>query len=475
MVCKEQIFLNLTQNKQAMKKAIFTLLIMMMSVIIPSSVLFAQEDDSMDDGKVVKDRYGEDSVSCVMNISLYREFFKQWKASNYQNETIKDAITPWRWVLLNCPKGTQNTYIDGVKIMQYQIENAKDPALKDKYIDTLMMVHDQRIEYFGKEGYVLGRKGVDLMNYRPKDYDKAYEIFKRSVELEGNKSAGPVIVFYFQSAISMVKDGKADTAVIFDTYDIISNIIDYNLNKYKDNAKEKGNWEIVQGNVELRLEPFATCKDIISIYRVKFEQKPDDIDLLRKISTLLDKKGCQEDRLYYDVTKRLYQLDPTPQSAYMIGKMLLKEEKYAESIDYFKEVDKSGDTVMTQKAYKYIADAYRSINNYPSSRTYALKAAALDPTDGEPYILIGDLYASSALDCGDNDLTKHITYWVAVDKYYKAKQVDPDIADVADKRIASYSEYFPAAQTIFFYHLNEGDTYTVECWINETTKVRAAK
>jgi tetratricopeptide (TPR) repeat protein len=458
-----------------MKKALFTLLIMLMSVIIPSPALFAQEGDPSDDGKVVKDRYGEDSVTCVMNISLYREFFKQWKASNYQNETVKDAIAPWRWVFLNCPKGTQNTYIDGVKIMQYQVENAKDPGLKDKYIDTLMMVYDQRIEYFGKEGYVLGRKGVDLMNYSPQDFTQAYEIFKRSVELEGNKSAGPVVVRYFQTAISVVKDGKADTAVIFDTYDIISNIIDYNLNKYKDNAEEKKNWEMIQGNIEVMLEPYATCKDIIAIYRVKFEQRPDDIELLRKISTLLDKKSCQEDKLYFDVTKKLYELDPTPSSAYMIGKMLLKEEKYTESIEYFKQVEKGGDTVTMQKAFKYIAEAYRSINNYPSARTYALKAAALDPRDGEPYILIGDMYAASAPDCGDNDLTKHITYWVAVDKYYKAKQVEPDLAEVADKRIASYSEYFPAAQTIFFYHLNEGDTYTVECWINETTKVRASK
>ena len=77
-------------------------------------------------------------------------------------------------------------------------------------------------------------------------------------------------------------------------------------------------------------------------------------------------------------------------------------------------------------------------------------------------------------DCGDNDLTKHVTFWVAVDKYYKAKQVEPELAADADSRIATYSQYFPAAQTIFFYHLNPGDTYTVECWINETTKVRAS-
>lgn len=439
-----------------------------MSTVVPTTVLIAQTGQE-------SDRYGEDSVTCIMNISLYREFFKQWKASGYKNETVKDAIAPWRWVFLNCPKGTQNTYIDGVKIVTYLINNTKDPDLRNMYIDTLMMVYDQRIQYFNREGYVLGRKGVDLMNLRPDDFDKAYEIFKNSVELEGNKSSGPVLVFYFQSAISMVKAGKADTSNIFDTYDIISNIIDHNLVKYKSNDKKRGNWEIVQSNVEVRLEPFATCKDIVAIYRKKFDQNPDDIELLKKISGLLDEKDCHEDQLYFDVTTRLYDLEPTPESAYMIGKMLLKEERFSESIEYFKQVEGIEDTATLAKAYKYIAEAYRGLKNFPSSRTYALKTIALDPNDGEPYLLIGDLYAASASDCGDNDLTKRVAYWAAVDKYYRAKSVDPEIAEIADKRIASYSVYYPSMETIFFYGYHEGDSYTVECWINETTKVRASK
>jgi tetratricopeptide (TPR) repeat protein len=458
-----------------MKKAVFLLFIMMMSVMVPVSVLYAQEEDESDEGPGGSGRYGEDSVTCIMNISLYREFFKQWKASGYKNETVNDAINPWRWVFLNCPKGTQNTYIDGVKIVSYLIGKTKDEELRSKYVDTLMMVYDQRIQYFNKEGYVLGRKGVDLLNYRPDANQEAFEIFQRSVELEGNKSSGPVLVFYFQTAISLVKEGKADTSVIFDTYDEISNIIDHNMKKYKDNSKKLSEWEIVQSNVEVRLEPFATCDDIVAIYTRKFEENPDDLELLKKISDLLDKKDCHENPLYFSVTTRIYELEPTPEAAYMIGKMLIVEEKYAESIEFFKQVEGIEDTAALVNAYKYISEAYRSLNNFPASRSFALKAAALDPTDGEPYLMIGDLYAASASDCGDNDLTKRVAYWAAVDKYYKAKSVDPELADVAGKRIASYSVYFPAIDDIFFYGYHEGETYTVECWINETTKIRAAK
>jgi tetratricopeptide (TPR) repeat protein len=213
----------------------------------------------------------------------------------------------------------------------------------------------------------------------------------------------------------------------------------------------------------------------VSIYRKKFDATPDDLVLLKKITKILDDKNCQNDPLYFEATKKLYQLEPSPESAYLIGKMLLNEGKYAEAIEFLKEADKLEDPKMIEKSYMYIAQAYRAMNNFPSSRTYALKVAALNPSNGDPYILIGDLYAESAKDCGDNDLTSRVAFWAAVDKYYKAKQVDPSKAEEADKKINTYSLYFPPVSTIFFYTLKEGDTYRVECWINEDTKIRGAK
>jgi tetratricopeptide (TPR) repeat protein len=456
-----------------MKRFIFAILFSLILSGIPSSFLFAQDEEI--NGGSSGSRYGSDSVTCIMNISLYREFFKQWKASNYQNETVEDLIEPWRWVFLNCPKGTQNTYIDGVRIMAYLIESAKDPALRNKYIDTLMMVYDQRIVNFGKEGYVLGRKGVDLATYRPEDTEQIYKDLKRSVELEGDNTAGPVLVYYMNSAVSMAKNGKADSVVIFDTYDVAAEIIDHNIKKNEGNAEEKSNWEAIQGNIELILEPFATCTDLVSIFRKKFTANPNDIELLKKITNILDDKNCHDDPLYFETTKKLYELEPTPASAYMIGKMLLNESKYEEAIVYLKEAEKLEDQNAIEKSYMYIATAYRALNNFPAARTYALKAAGLNPANGDAYILIGDLYAESAKNCGDNDLTSRVAFWAAVDKYYKAKQVKPELAEEADKRIASYSIYFPAISTIFFYTLKEGDVYRVECWINEDTKVRASK
>jgi len=409
----------------------------------------------------------EDSVECIMNLSLYTEFYKQWKGSGYKNESIHDAYGPWREVFRNCPAARLGTYVDGVKMITFFIKNETDQARKDAYIDTLMMLYDTRIENFGKEGYVLGRKGVNLYSMRLSDYEKAYEILSRSVELQENKSYPDVLVFFMRATKKMIDEGTASEDIIFDNYDVSSKIIESNLETYKDDAKKLANWENVRGNIDLIFEPFATCEAIIKIYTPKFQENPEDLKMLKKLTKLLDRKKCTDDPLYFDATVKLYDLEPSAESAYLIGKMLMKNQEFAKAIDYLKEAELMEDSDDRADCFLYIAECYRNQKSYSSARGYALKSAAERPGDGNPYIMIGDMYAASSSLCGDNEIAKKAIYWVAVDKYYKAKQIDPEIADVANDRINSYSIYFPPKEDIFFHNLNEGDEYIVECWINE--------
>ena len=86
--------------------------------------------------------------------------------------------------------------------------------------------------------------------------------------------------------------------------------------------------------------------------------------------------------------------------------------------------------------------------------------------------MIGDAYAASATSCGNGDLGRGGVYLVAVDKYAKAKSIDPSIAEVAQAKINKYSAYFPGKEDAFFKGVNNGDSYRVGCWIGESTTVR---
>ncbi len=197
--------------------------------------------------------------------------------------------------------------------------------------------------------------------------------------------------------------------------------------------------------------------------------------MLKKITDILDKKKCIESQLYFDATIQLYDLEPSPASAYLIAKMYLKESKFSDAIHYLSEATALEDEEDLAKIYFYMAQCNKELNKYSEARRNARKAIEYNSAYGAAYILIGDLYGTTAKDCGDNDLTKRVGYWAAVDKYVKAKQVDPEVAEMANNRIREYSAHFPTTETIFFYNLKEGDTYKVECWINETTRIRAAK
>jgi len=47
------------------------------------------------------------------------------------------------------------------------------------------------------------------------------------------------------------------------------------------------------------------------------------------------------------------------------------------------------------------------------------------------------------------------------------------VENAATQSINTWSQYFPSGEVLFFHQLKAGDSYRVECWINETTTVRA--
>jgi len=90
-------------------------------------------------------------------------------------------------------------------------------------------------------------------------------------------------------------------------------------------------------------------------------------------------------------------------------------------------------------------------------------------------MLIGTLYASSGPLCGPGTgWDSQVVTWPAIDKWQKAKSVDPSVAGEANKLIARYRQYMPAKGDIFQRSLTEGASFRVRCWIQETTTIRSA-
>lgn len=443
-------------------KNIRNLLVLIVLLLVSANQVFAQ--------KTIK-KYGEDSVSCITHTSLYREFYKQ--------KNFEDALPHWRWVFKNCPLASQNMYIDGAKMMAIKIKEAKDQKTRDSYIDTLMMVYENRIKYFGdtptsREGMVLGREAIELENYRPSDTVKVYQYLRRSVELEGVKSEPIIVSRYFVNVSNQVRNKRFPVDTIAELYDRLSDLVDAKLEIVKNDTSNLTKWNSVRALMENLFEPFATCDEIDRIFTRKFNKTPNDTVLLKKITRLLDIKDCTDRNLFFLATENLHKAKPTGQSAYLMGKLYLIKNDISKAESYFVEAIPNLDDVLKAKTCYYLAKINYDQKRYSEARSYALKSLAIKPNDGKCYMLIGNMYAASAASCGGSDeIASRAGYWAAVDKFTKARNVDPGVADEANNAISTYSSYFPTRERLFFNDVKEGSSYSVGCWISETTTVRA--
>ena len=117
-------------------KALKTILLATLSLLF---ALPAFSQKGIEDGS--KYGKGRDSINCIKNLSLYKEFFKH---NNY-----KDAIGPWRVVFGECPASSERMYVEGITMYRNFIESAPTPEKRDALIDTILFIYDRRAKYFG--------------------------------------------------------------------------------------------------------------------------------------------------------------------------------------------------------------------------------------------------------------------------------------------------------------------------------------
>ncbi len=86
--------------------------------------------------------------------------------------------------------------------------------------------------------------------------------------------------------------------------------------------------------------------------------------------------------------------------------MYINAKNYELALKYLEEATAIEDTEKLADAYYYIAFCQQMQGNKIQARANALKAIENNTNYGDPYILIGDLYAASSNECSADDLEK---------------------------------------------------------------------
>ncbi|NLJ82776.1 MAG: hypothetical protein GX330_06595 [Bacteroidales bacterium] len=457
-------------------------------------------------------KYGEDSVSCITKISLYRESYRQ---KNY-----KEAYPNWKWVLDNCPMSSKNVFLNGPLILDNLIKNEKDSALKATYIQNIFDMYELYIKcYPSEESYALGHTAVNLMRYKAYEWENAYETFNKAFDLGGKNMPPQVLDVFFITAERYMNNKGLTSEVMIDAYDKITEVLDEKLDEseiafeksmrkiydlqeklenelvsqdeydvlYEDYSRDSARsanvfamYQRVEKNMELRFSKYAKCEDLVAIYGKKIETNKDE-RILNQILKFFGKEKCIDNDVYRTAVEELHKIKPTARTAFAMANICFYiRNTYQDAINYCKEAidlyEKESDKI---RAYYIMAESHKHLGQYSAAREIAHNILKLNPNEANAYVLIGDLYYASAGVCSSLELPTAV-YWASADKYSRAMnmtaaqddEIKQKIYKEAQAKLSNVAKYFPKIETYFQLGLQKGQSYRVECWIGETTTVR---
>ncbi len=412
---------------------------------------------------------------------LYKDLVKQ--------NNFDEALPLWEKAYYKAPAANgriKYQFDDGVKMYKYFYANTTDNALKQSYRDSVESIYNKRIECFGDDAYVKGRLGFDLYYYMKEHSsdNEIFKLFKESIDAKGEDMdyfiVNPFAKILFDKAvseeISKEEAGKYAQIVLRAVKKGMANCV-----------KDCDAWKIVNDYAPPRLENLEgikglyPCEYFVDKYYQEYVDNPSDCDVINKVYRKLKYAGCSETQTEFasliQAKKDNCYVAPPQESTLRQAYNAYESGDYQNAVKYFEEFANSKDDIEKKSKYLFLIAKiyYGEIKNFPKARTYAQKAADIKPNWGEPYILIGKLYASSGPLCGPGTgWDSQVVTWPAIDMFNKAKQVDPSTASEANKWINTYTQYMPKKSDIFQRNIKEGDSFKVACWINRNTTVRTA-
>ena len=419
-------------------------------------------------------KFGADSAECIKYLSYYEEYYKQ---KNY------DAALPnWRKAYAICP-GTarQNMFVHGSTLLNREInKNRKNPTLFQAQVDSLLLLQDQRLEFYPRTAKgvdqkptILNNKGQYMINFRSDDSQYLYDNLTAIIKELGSETKGGLLVNNLQAAINLYREGKLQADDVIAMYDTVTECINgasaKNDAEAEDILKTKATIESVFADSKV-----ASCDNLIAIFTPRFEADPTNTALVTNIVKLMNNaEDCANNDLYYKAVTQMHKNDPSYRSAYGLYKLNAARGKVADACMYLEEAidyDESDDALDAQYLYELARFAYAN-NMRGRALDAANKAVRLDNGyAGKAYMILGNLWASAS--CG-GDVNKYARYWAASDYYQKAMNADSSLADDARSAIGKVSIYYPEASEIFMYDLAKGQAYTVSCGgMTTTTTVR---
>jgi len=392
-------------------------------------------------------------------------------------------------------------FVDGIKLYKHKLEaNAQDTDSKDR----IASLYDELISCYksggikepkcqdqdcrdGKAALYMGRKAVDMYYVLNAPYSKNLEALLSAIDAAGNNTEYTLFRPVADIAVYQFQKGKIDQKQTRDIFELMTGIAEHNKqNNEKYGEYYKNEQQALNAKFKEIERDIFDCAYFVNKWEAGYRADPTP-DNAKKIFNQLRLQGCDETEPFYSELKTTYEkwaaeTNANKKAEYeannpaILANKAYKAGNYQEAINKYSEAnDKETDNIKKAGFHNSIASIYfRKLSDTGKAISNAKTAISLNPNNGKAYMLLGDIYAKKSRSCGD-DWNTRLVIIAAMDKYSKAKSVDPSTSDDASKKLGIYSSALPQKTEGFMRKVKAGQRVNCGCGIGETVSVRFAK
>src|SRR5688572_13730692 len=321
------------------------------------------------------------------------------------SKQYKQAAAPLHWLLVNVPQFHSSLYINAADIYDELADAEKDPAKKEVYVDSLMLVYDLRMKYCGADPTVLNRKALSFIKFNITDQPaEALKLLDETFQKNGNNVMDATFVPYFQTVRLNASKFKNITDVqILERYDKLMEIIDNKIKKAQSEGKPVDKYKKNKDDIDAILITMVKvdCDFVRTNLAPKFKQNPNDISLAKKIFSFMLQGKCTDDPLWLQAAETVHK-DPNGQKdcglAKNLGIIYMSKDELDKAENFLKEAQTiCADGQDKAEVLLYLGTLASKRSKKSEARELYRQAASTNATVAkEAYEKIGDLYFNSA-------------------------------------------------------------------------------
>jgi tetratricopeptide (TPR) repeat protein len=414
-------------------------------------------------------KWPQDPAKAEKQVEAFRAAMK--------DQNYKGATAGINWMLANVPQWHSDLYVAAIETYDKLASQELDPATKQNYIDSLMIVFDMRVKSCGDEMNVLNRKAISAYKYNNQNKDKVAEvlaIFDKTYEISGNNVLDNNLDSYMgsiKSNVELLKNLNEDQ--IMQRYNKLMDVIDAKVKKAQEQNKSNDleKYKKVTAAIDAKLAKVVkmNCAFVKKNFESKFKANPNDALLAKKIYQVMLNDKCSNDPVWFQAAELLHNVSPE----FGVTKELCLG--YIQS----KNLDKANPllTELQGKATSPVEKAWVEIlkgdievqkGNKTGARDFYKQASVIDPSGKDCFEHWGDLYISSVTECvkTPESAESKLVYIAAYELYKKA---------LTKEKIEQAYSQLPTITDLQKAGWKNGEVKKIACWIDENVTLKVRK